>query len=1511
MYKTRFPSTTVPRQSYQSRAFIPPQNPREEDVAKLFSIVLSGDIPSIMKTMSETNLNANIYDENKNSLLHVLISSTYPTIPEEQKLQVIKFLIDNGAHVNTLNTSNLTPLHLAAKYNYPNIAKYLISKGAYVNVLDNNKRTPLHYAVQNNLIECNQEPEKPGPSEQLFEYKKNASVEFKEINTLLVDIFSHEYFHKYFTDMSKTIEFYIDDNEDVKNNLEEIIKNITADLHMYENKTDFSSYVNTKLDRMVLDLKQDIMKKMNITKASETKRIAFGLDENKTETYKTEITNKNNERYGKIIRKMAQTLNKLINDTGALSSKYYDIIKNVHYLDANFRELDEIDRQIQNLFSAYNYPRQIQKVLDDAKNYHSVIVTRYGGILQDQPQDEKEVNLKLVNDNINLGFDSKVKRLYHTKYLIEYANTIARILYDIFSHYNKDRYAILYLKLALPSIEHIIDIILVLNKINKNLDSVEGFIKHVREYGIALNGIKSKQQKIATALNLLKRDPNFDPKKLVPIQKLLADYKDPNYSTESQNKNKPQKGQNVSIIRNITNLTKIDVLKSLNDIYADTFKYYSEITELIEYVNNTTSNKYISKYTTDFVNEIQINDVFNKLIVPSKKLPPNFKSFLDEYKDYINDDDDEEYVILMVLIQEYVIYLDDTIRTSRQGMQDLSLYLANINNNNNNNLDNIDIYVLHSGIRNRKDISFDLDTPPDDRPDTGKGYLLNKMNPDACTLFVDQGIIENDQTNCIRKIKTKTEPLFINKGSGFKQVSNNNFGDYVTLLSYFIAEQFKDITDNFDPKLENAANKAELLERLTEEKDKLAHQFRAMYPTNDQIINEVVYNIFANGTIKIINIYLENKVNVTLFKLAQKTISSSGSADTQVNDILKASLDKDIIFDFKKFDTVLLNYLANQNQEQLIKYNKPKFIPAYDINNPYLNTELTNNKYLSYVYDQSYDSNISHTCVNPKTLEVIKILLQNNAKQHSADVQGFIPLCYAINTLNLDLVNIFTKDSSFKQYNCSFNYFYKQYIMHQSKLITLNNLKSTLVFHKAIESKMISDFISKEAHQNQVPKYIENLLPQAIIMFNHHLYDQMLKYFHVDTTVINSLLKLFVDMNDTTYANALLRYYATGNNNLENVYRLMLIVNDKKLDAIRDKYIKDLDKYDINDVIKYNNKRYLARIPNYDTERHHVADMMLQHDLDEYIVNLTDKRNELNKNIPEQHKSAEEYNNLVTLYYNYFDDIKFNTLNIKALQNVSKNYDNLFQLLDQNSRVYEELWKNYITTPCVYTNLHLILVKLMMYYVKNNKNNGLHPIPLKNLALIKKIYENAILVNIQPYINTPKIYAPKTHDNNKLLKAQVDITVHIIKTNIMTDIANVLYALIVTHFDIKQNQNIIKDLYTILVNNELCLKIVKYVLKINDKDEKTEMSNDFIFQDVTNYLQSPDFSKNTETSNVNPQLGSNINEVITIMNDNIKIYYTDLLISVIENMQLVLDNYVIYIINDYKYLEIFDKLITS
>lgn len=68
------------------------------------------------------------------------------------KTDVIRFLIESGADINSRRDTGETPLHTAVKNKNADVVKILAEKGADVNVADDLDRTPMSYSIKNGII---------------------------------------------------------------------------------------------------------------------------------------------------------------------------------------------------------------------------------------------------------------------------------------------------------------------------------------------------------------------------------------------------------------------------------------------------------------------------------------------------------------------------------------------------------------------------------------------------------------------------------------------------------------------------------------------------------------------------------------------------------------------------------------------------------------------------------------------------------------------------------------------------------------------------------------------------------------------------------------------------------------------------------------------------------------------------------------------------------------------------------------------------------------------------------------------------------------------------------------------------------------------------------------------------------------------------------------------------------------------------------------------------------------
>ena len=68
---------------------------------------------------------------------------------QEGQLDVVKFLIEKGANVDEKQKDGFTPLHVAAEKRRLEVVKYLTENGANINAKTNDNKTPLYIAAKN------------------------------------------------------------------------------------------------------------------------------------------------------------------------------------------------------------------------------------------------------------------------------------------------------------------------------------------------------------------------------------------------------------------------------------------------------------------------------------------------------------------------------------------------------------------------------------------------------------------------------------------------------------------------------------------------------------------------------------------------------------------------------------------------------------------------------------------------------------------------------------------------------------------------------------------------------------------------------------------------------------------------------------------------------------------------------------------------------------------------------------------------------------------------------------------------------------------------------------------------------------------------------------------------------------------------------------------------------------------------------------------------------------------
>jgi hypothetical protein len=174
-----------------------------EKIAQLFILVEQGNIAGVKKLIlsNRVKINAKYNDE---TILHKVLMIDDVIMSESKKLDFIKYLVSNGAFINSYNKFNVTPLHLAVQKKYSSIVKYFIDNKANIDAVTSENLTPLHYATLVNIDSC---PLDNMP-ENIIPTPTAKNTKYNEITKLLITAFKE---NKKFDMSSNDIVDYADD----------------------------------------------------------------------------------------------------------------------------------------------------------------------------------------------------------------------------------------------------------------------------------------------------------------------------------------------------------------------------------------------------------------------------------------------------------------------------------------------------------------------------------------------------------------------------------------------------------------------------------------------------------------------------------------------------------------------------------------------------------------------------------------------------------------------------------------------------------------------------------------------------------------------------------------------------------------------------------------------------------------------------------------------------------------------------------------------------------------------------------------------------------------------------------------------------------------------------------------------------------------------------------------------------------------------------------------------------
>lgn len=118
---------------------------------ELFNLASKLDTHELLQFSLINQIPLDVVNDNEECLIHEVISIDMRVATQHSKLNVIKFLVQNGVNPDKPNKYNKTPLHLACSMQLDLIVEYLLSIGVNPNFQDNTGYSAMHYHLTGHI----------------------------------------------------------------------------------------------------------------------------------------------------------------------------------------------------------------------------------------------------------------------------------------------------------------------------------------------------------------------------------------------------------------------------------------------------------------------------------------------------------------------------------------------------------------------------------------------------------------------------------------------------------------------------------------------------------------------------------------------------------------------------------------------------------------------------------------------------------------------------------------------------------------------------------------------------------------------------------------------------------------------------------------------------------------------------------------------------------------------------------------------------------------------------------------------------------------------------------------------------------------------------------------------------------------------------------------------------------------------------------------------------------------
>ena len=1510
-------------------------------IETVFGVVRSGNYNEIKKVISEQNTTFNLTNNDNENLLHVIIKNDNEEMNEDQKYELIEYLINNGVSISGFDKNNITPLHLASKYQLPKIVDILLKSGADPNASDDQYMTPIHYITQGNIIECKSEKKlKAIIPKSTINTSANPNNEFKKVTTNIIDLLNEDNLRKYTTHIKRSImnikNIYIDEFREIDNKYKNKIGNVLSDKTStsVEKEQEISRIMNDTVNQIRDNLKEKLRSNLieakikpdqsdsgwgpedNIKVLPNTKEILLNnikriFLKNKIDTFEN-LDNGFKDIYENTLL-LHKEVSEIIDKMDAVHKIFYFYSFNnnnipfnpIKILDTYIDNEDEIVRKQEininddvdpnNLYipekdidriELYRVKREDRQKLKKSKK----LTQKFPLTLDPPNQNTTGLNTNPKNFGYKLKDLLKVKLPTTDKNFNNIAKNIRQyynklILNDPKNNHNTKRYWRIS-KLFFATNRIIGTIRLIYLNFSKLKETIQNENKFHQSYHKLLTEIVFSIVNIYQYLDFAKK--SIRESNLTNKLRELKNTFDIAIDNNEGNQYLFALEYCSEYLENIINSLSDVYENKLNKLFEYFYTFHTNLNEFIKLINEISAEKYIDSY---FNNKKNINNIYDRNILKlSIPISNNLDKYINSYNIF-NDLSEKK----IKLIEDFIPTVNNYNYQTFYGsvIDSVEIYPSNFNNmfkekpssNSNPRIG----YLSLTNIPNDTKLSETKSTHKDDLLDANN----NKI-----------GLIGFE--NNFFQLKAENSAL-----SSVNIYLDNHIYLVKNLLIEKIIEEFAKTNNDIKDKL---------LERIkiygiNEDKQNKAVFYTIIGKITDELVRNVIDYSIQKVSIEIVNGITNSDDFV---KFAPEPI-------TKGLDGFVLNIDTGFQLKFNQLFDELTNKFLNQSNSKAdnedyirLRYTTPLVEEQIKDGNQH--------KIFSINYTGNV-SNIIEECYNIKP-EIIDKLVNRNGNINAQDFVKQTPLYYAIATLYPDMVRKIinrggTVHNSHTKNNSGVTpliYGINLYRQHISYIYNKNDFLDKI--YKPLYKDIKDNIQSKPDYGNNIIKHLELAFPQLLVMYNNMFYLNM-------KNNINDW-----NFNDTKkIANILLKYNIITNKDIlsDKVYLLegdlssILKHGDSRNVLISKK--EELEEKLKQKEYKYKEKQF--RISNIDRE----LDYLKKKNINTSKESLIKERSSIKKEIDELNKDIsqlKEYNQKYTDTFKIDLNKEIEKFVLPDVNSVDDIYNTIFNMINVSKvndyMLYNKLWDSYVSDNKKLINMHNIhmsLVKLqselLNMIIKNKVSNGI----TDDINSITKVYDDIFYFTIKNYRDLPQEY---NINSNKPLSDTIDIIAHIIKhivcSNLYLAITKTVLAYIrsLAPSDINIGTNpgesndkfisnvtdkVIEDynekgLHDYIIK-KMPLIITKTQLGIfeDEFDEDRNTSLDVLFDNIINIM------KNTSIIPVN----SEDSKLLSSFRNYLVPYYKDIFAQLPPALKNLTDNYNNYIINEKQYINVIKELV--